>query len=82
MEPEGSLYRVHKSPPLAPILTPMNLISTIPSYFSKIDPNIILLPSLGLRSSLFLSDFSTKTLYAFLLSPKRATCHDTIKMID
>jgi hypothetical protein len=33
-------YRVHKSPPLVPILSHTNLIHTIPSYFSKIHPNI------------------------------------------
>jgi hypothetical protein len=34
-------YHVHKSPPLAPILSHMNLIHTFPPYFSKIYSNIV-----------------------------------------
>jgi hypothetical protein len=34
-------YRVHKSPPLVPILSQTNLIHIIPSYLSKIHFNIV-----------------------------------------
>jgi hypothetical protein len=35
------LYRVHKSPPLAPILNQIDLVHTIPFYLSKIYFNIV-----------------------------------------
>jgi hypothetical protein len=49
-------------------------IQSIPSYLSK----ILILSThllLGLPSGLFPSGFPTNILYAFLLSPIRATCH-------
>jgi hypothetical protein len=57
-------YRVHRSPPLVPILSQLNPFLTT-SYFSEVYFNIILLVAS--------SDDPTKTLYAFF-SPMHATC--------
>jgi hypothetical protein len=57
-------YRVHKSPPLVPILNQTSPAHTIPTYFPKIHFNIIIYlrigPLLGLPSSLLPSGFPTK----------------------
>jgi hypothetical protein len=65
-------YRIHKSPPLVPILSRMNPIHSIPSYLSKIHFNIVH-SRLGLPSRLFPSGFPTNILYTFLFSPIHAT---------
>jgi hypothetical protein len=65
-------YRVHKSPPLIPILSQINPVHTIPSYLSKIYLNIVQLSThlrFGLPSGLFLSGFPTNILHAFRFSP-------------
>jgi len=49
-------YRVHKSPPLVPILSQMNPYHTLPTYFFSIHSNIIL----DLPSGLLPSGFPTK----------------------
>jgi len=53
----------------------VNPVQNLPPYLFKIHSNIILPPTTRFPgSSLFLSGFPNKTLYAFLMSPMHATC--------
>jgi hypothetical protein len=65
-------FRVHKSPPLVPILSQMNPVHTTSSYLSKFHFNLSSYLHLRLPSGLFPSDYPTKILYAFFF-PMRAT---------
>jgi hypothetical protein len=62
-------YRVHKSPPLVPILSQIDLVHTIPSYISKIILILAIHLRLGLPSGFFPTGFPTNILYAFLYEP-------------
>ena len=66
-------YGIHKNSPTVRILSQINLIRVTPSYVLKIQLMLSSSLRLGLSSGLFPSDFSTKTLYATLLSPTPAT---------
>jgi len=58
-------YRVHKNPPLVPILSQLKLVRNLSPYFREIYSNIILgYPSGFLR---------TKFFYQFLIASVRAT---------
>ena len=75
-------YRLHKSTTPALILSQINSVNVSPFHFVKI--SISILPTLlriGFRSDFFLSGLHTKTLYANLLSPIRATCTDQIILL-
>ena len=75
-------YSIHKCPPPVPILRQLDPVHTPTTHFLKIHLNIIPHLHLGLPSGLFPSDFLTKTLYAPLLSPIRATRPDNLILPD
>jgi hypothetical protein len=72
-------YRVHKSPPLVPILSQINPIHTILSYLSKVD--LILSTHLCLRlpSGIFPSGFPTNIVYAYYKGNKNKHVISTLK---
>jgi hypothetical protein len=63
-------YRLHKIPPIAPILSQINAVPISLSYFSQISFNIILLFTHAHSPS----DFPTKTMYAPLIFPICTIC--------
>jgi len=70
----GVHYSSQNSLPHVCIFSQINPVHVLPSYLFKIHFNIISHLCQGPPSGLFPSDFPTKTLYTFLLSPIHATC--------
>ena len=68
-------YRTHKPPPPVSILGQPNPVHIPTSHLLEIHPNLSTHLRLGLPSGLFPSGFPTKTLYASLSSPIRATLY-------
>jgi hypothetical protein len=64
-------YRVHKSPPMVPILSQIDPVHTIPSHSISLRPVLILSIQirLGLPSGLFSSGFPTNILHGILCLP-------------
>ena len=82
MEPEGSIPRL-QSPPLLPIMTQINPVHPPPHPTSW--SSILILSShlsLGPPSSVFLSGFHAKTLYALFLFHILAACHAHLILFD
>jgi len=81
-------HRIRKGPPPTPILSQINPVHTT-SHFLKIHFDITLPHThthththLGIPSGPFLLGFLTKTLYAPLLAPIRATCPAHLILLD
>jgi hypothetical protein len=70
--------RVHDVLPLVPVLTNINPVNDLATYFFMIPVNTVLPPS---KWALFFC-YSTKNFYAFLFSPSRATCAVYLSLLD
>ena len=74
--------RTHKRPPPVPILNQPNPVHIPTSHLLEIHPNIIHPSTPRSPSGLFPSGFPTKTVYAPLSSPTRATCPAHLILVD
>jgi hypothetical protein len=74
--------RIHKSPPLVPILSQLDPLYTPPAYLLKIRSYPILPPMPWAFKWLFPSGFPIKTLLKFLSFPKHAICPAHLILLD
>jgi hypothetical protein len=74
--------RVHKSPPLVPLVRQMNLVHIFPSNFSRIHSNIILLRTPRSSRWFLRFGFPIRILYEFLTDTMRATCPAYLILLD
>jgi hypothetical protein len=65
-----------------PVLSKMNLAHSFLPCLFKIYFNIILSSTLGIQIVLFPSGFAAKILYAFIISPMRATYPALLVLLD
>jgi hypothetical protein len=80
-ETRGFITVFIKAPALVPILRQLNLVSTTPSYISKIHFNIMQ-SRIRHNSGLFPSGFPTNILYTFLSYPFRTTYPAHLAILD
>jgi hypothetical protein len=67
-------HRVHKSPPVDPILSQLNPVRPIDPYFPKVQPNVIFPPTPRSSQCFYFLALQPKSCEHFSHSPVRAIC--------
>ena len=74
--------RIHKGPPIIPILSRISLIPHIDTYFFKIYSDIVLPSMLRSHKGLFPAGVPVKILKVYLSSSILATCPAHLNLLD